>query len=186
METFGRASFSQNGFNNVQIKPTMGQSMGQALRPSQKQIVQRMQAAEDKYSAIFDRNATIPLDFRVTGDFQHQVVNIADQLWADWIKPFNDRPNAPYWNDPAPTAMLTDLDNFQKQVAELDRQVSAAELKAGGATTPASTPPTGVSQAGMLSTSGALLLGLVAVGSFVGAVLLGQGDPGFMLAGKKR
>lgn len=191
MEAFGRASFSQGGFGRVQIRPSVGQPhLGQATKPTQRQVIERMRSTMNRFQDIAARNADIPLEYRVTGVFQNQLHSIADQMWMKWIMPLDQRPSAPYWNDPATQQMLSDADYFDAQVATLEQQVNDAAMKAGTPApgTPGAAPEAGpaVSKAGMLPPSSMLVLGLLAVGTFVGAALLGSDHSGFFMAGRRR
>ena len=192
METFNRFGF-QNGF---QPRPMLQPRMGQVGTPTARATIERMRVTYNKARDLLDiRNPALSMEYRVTGPVTGQLRSMLDRVYgnqysreAGWIYALDRRPTAPYWDDPASPEMLRDASDLDNAVNEFEGMVSAAEAKAGQAAPPPSAPggSPGITQAGMLPPTSMLVLGLLAVGTFVGAALLGGDHSGFFMAGRRR
>lgn len=189
MEMFARGSLFQTGFQQpISMRPRMGQSQKETSR----QIIERMRSMEDRYDDLLARNQVLSNTPNfVHGYFEQNLRGTADNIQNNWINALDRRPDRSYWDAPASPEMINDAEQFNNDLTKFEVMISRAEKAnadkeaAAKAAAKGQTPATilrqgeatgDVAQSGMLPPTGMLVLGLVAIGSFVGAALLGTGE----------
>jgi hypothetical protein len=188
---FGPTGIRTDGFrpHATGSRPTIGQVGSPVLpgAPTIGQLVERARTASEKLSDLQNRrNAAIPLDKRVQGSRFVSAIDYANLVYRDFIKVHDANPWNPKYDQPATRSLVNYVGDLETMVNDLETKIAEAELNAGIAPPEQSGTGPGISKASMLTPTNMLVLGLLAIGSFVGAAILGSSDSGFMMAGRKR
>lgn len=159
--------------------------LGQA-GTTRRSVIGRINAATDLLTDLYNRNAELPLQFRVPGAVYAAISDASDVLWKKYVVPFNENPKSSYWDQPADEAMKSGEDVYTRQVFDFDTRVAAQEkahqaaLQSGQGFEPEGPPAPedmsyvpGVDQPKTSNLMPVYIgLGVVALAAIVGAVLL--------------
>jgi len=159
--------------------------MGQAGSP-RRSVIGRINASTDLLGDLYNRNAQLPLQYRVPGGIYQAVADMGDALFKKYVIPFNENPKSSFWEQPADEAMKNAEDVYTRQVFDFDTRVATQEkayqaaLQAGQGFEPEGPPAPedtsyvpGVDQPKPANLMPVYIgLGVVALAAIVGAVLL--------------
>jgi len=94
---------------------------------SRRSVIDRINATIGVLWDVYNRNAELPLPYRVPGSVYASISDYSDALWKKYVIPFNDDPQSSYWDQPAEQAMKDGEAAFTKQAFDYDSRVAAQE-----------------------------------------------------------
>jgi len=104
-----------------------GYWIGQA-GPSRRAFIRRIGTSTNALGDLYNRNAELPLEFRVPGPVYAAVAKLGDDLHKKYVIPFNQYPDAAYyWDAPADEDMANSVDAFERQVFDFSEQLRDRE-----------------------------------------------------------
>lgn len=147
-------------------------------------LVDRIKSDVSVLSGYYGRNASLPLEYRVSGAVYARVADYSDAIWKDMVVPHDASPDSSAWNAPASQSALSRVALSEQMIADFGQQVSAAEAKYAQAQgSQASTPPS-VTQAtvqpqgqGFQWSLGTAALGLLAIATIAGVLFFTPAAP---------
>jgi hypothetical protein len=138
--------FHGNGMFGPRIMGALGGSappgprLG-ALDPTMRAFMDRVRAAVDRLGQYYQRNAALPLEFRVKGPDYSAAADLSDQLWKGYIVGYDQAPDAQWFNKPPDAQAIFALDELARRTGELEgRLATAAAAAKGGGAPPAPAP----------------------------------------------
>lgn len=164
-------------------RPRGPRFLGQAT-PSMNDIVDRIKADVGVLGGYYDRNANLPVQFRVPGSIYSNVADYADAIWKDVVVPHDANPDSEAWTAPASQSVLSRVALSEQMIADFGNQVSAAEAKYAQSRGSQSSAPSPVAQAtvqpqgqGFQWSLGTVALGALALATIAGVLFFTPASP---------
>jgi hypothetical protein len=155
--------------------------LGQAT-PSINDIVDRIKTDVGVLGDYYNRNANLPLQFRVPGSIYSNVADYSDAIWKDVVLRHDANPDSQAWTAPAPQSVLSRVALSEQMIADFGNQVSAAEAKYAQSQGNPAAAPTQVATVqpqgqGFQWSLGTAVLGALAIATIAGVLFFTPASP---------
>ncbi len=164
-------------------RPRGPRFLGQAT-PSINDLVDRIKTDVGVLGGYYNRNANLPLQFRVPGSIYSNVADYSDAIWKDVVVPHDANPDSQAWAAPASQSLLSRVALSEQMIADFGNQVSAAEAKYAQSQGSPSAAPTSVAQTtvepqgqGFQWSLGTAVLGALALATIAGVLFFTPASP---------